>query len=275
MPSSKPHFLKALRFWSRGKTKAEEQQGDLFEYAHEEQKRIKKEEPKTEGPSQKEGRKKRYAFLLPFLLFFAGSFVGGYLLGKEEASCKIERRAFIYPFRRTKKLSYIQKLEKGRLYLARSEKEKDPHYDPFESEGPYIELDKVRRIDLFPPLLKEEKSSNRELRLDEKRFLGRYRIQVSHHRGLFYIYRSKRGGLGASIRFTNWGKQRMEFLRSVRAWKNKIYFKRTCRGKRCVEIGAGRALNQKFEGRLSPKRKKIVGTYTGGQSGSRWNAFRY
>ena len=159
--------------------------------------------------------------------------------------------------------------------MARSEEEDDPHYDPFGNEGPYIELDKVRRIDLFAPPKKELKKSSRELRIDEKRFLGRYRMRLSHHRGLFYIYRARKGGLGASVRFTNWGKQRMEFLRSVRVWKNKIYFRRLCKGKRCVEIGAGRALNQKFEGILSPNRKKITGSYTGGQSGSHWQALRY
>ena len=257
----------------------EEQQGDLFEYAYQEQNRIKREqkrEPKTHFQEKSKKSRKKILLLIPFfLLIFAGSFAGGYLTGKKEFYCEIERRAFIYPFpRANRKLSYVQGLKKGRLYLARSEEEEDPHYDPFGNGEPYIELDKVRRIDLFPPPKKVKKHS-RKLRVDEKRFLGRYRIRVSHHRGLFYIYRSKKGGLGAGVRFTNWGKQRMEFLRSVRVWKNKIYFRRLCRGRRCSEIGAGRALNQKFEGTLSSNRKKIIGAYTGGQSGSRWQASRY
>ena len=278
MPSRKFNVLKALPFWNKGKKNGEEEQGDLFEYAYQEQKRIKKEgTSQAESYSQKEaGRKKKFLFLPLFLLFsMAAGFAGAYVVEKKDSECEIERKAFIYPFRRKRQLSYIQKLEDGRLHLARSEEKKDPHYDPFGNQGPYIDLDKVRRIDLFPPLAKKESSPSRELRTEEKRFLGRYRMQVSQHRGLFYIYRSKRGGLGASVRFTNWGKQRMEFLGSVRVWKNKIYFSRSCRGKRCSEIGSGRILNQKFEGSLSRNRKQILGTYTGGQSGSRWRAIRY
>lgn len=268
-------IFKHFRFWAKYRAKPETQQGDLFVYASQERKKIEKK--KLRGSKTISQKSKRKGFLLlsilPFLVL--ASFTGGYLIGEERLRCEIKRKAFIYPFRKRGRSSYIQALQSGRLYLMRAEEEEDPHYDPFDSGGAYIELDQVRRIDLFPPPETLKRASSRKLRVDEKRFLGRYRIRMSQHRGLFYIFPSRKGGLGASVRFTNWGKQRMEFLKSVRVWKNKIYFRRSCRGKRCSEIGAGHVINQKFEGRLSSDRKKITGTYTGDQSHSRWQALRY
>ena len=286
-----PHWLRLLKKSSQ----EHGEQGDLFEYASREEKMEQEREQKEEESekrlsansteiltghraSQHKGNSRLSVWMIICFLLLLCSFTGGYILGKKNVVNKIERRAFIYPYNKIKRLTYIKGLHSGRLYLARgaSQNEEDPHYDPFGNDGPYLELDKVRRIDFFKPEKKEkEKKLNRPLRKDEKRFLGKYRIHVSEHRGLFYIYKSSSGRLGASVRFTNWGTQRMEFLRNVRVWKNMIYFKRYCKGKLCVKIGTTKSINQTFKGKLDKEKKSIIGTYTGSQSGSRWKARRF
>ncbi len=275
-------FSKFLSFWRKYSSKQE----DLFSYAKKE-KRLNKKKNLSSNDSHmglqsqtsdenKKQRRKPWLWLMGAILLFIFSFSIGYVIGKRNEFASVNRDIVIYLLKtkNRRQRAYWKKLQNGRIYLAQNT-EIDPHYDPFSDDDEnYIDLDNVRRIDLIPPK-KEETKKKRKLRADEKRFLGRYRIVVSQHRGLFYVYRTRKGKLGASVRFTNWGKQKMEFLYSVRVWEKKIHFRRICRAKRCFHIGSNRALNQKFVGSISKNRKKIIGSYTGGQSGSRWSANRY
>ena len=206
---------------------------------------------------------KRYLFPLFLIAFF---FSLGYYFGQKRAIFSINREAIVHTSKSKAKIHMLWKdLANNTLFLENLANQK---YEKKE-----VDLRNVRKIILYPPPKPQEEI--RELRKDEKNFLGRYRIQVGLHKGLFYIYKRRTGRIGASVRFTNWGKQEVEFLQNVRVWKNKIYFRRRCKGKRCFEIGSSLPINQKFQGKLFANRKEIVGVYSGGHSGSQWKAKRY
>ncbi len=249
-----------------------------YRIIHQKLKQLRSSLVDTEGNDRKlEVSKKRfYFFYLPFLLLGLGS---AFLIGKTQGSeCKIDRKASLWLYQGGKEKGHLHSLSDNQLVLSSttanksSKKKENPETE--EEADFLVPLDNVRRIDLGPPPIQEE--TYHQLSANEKRFIGRYRLQVSQHRGLFYIYRSSRSGrLNASLRFTNWGRQKLEFLHGVRVRGNTIFFQRLCRGKNCLRIGASRNLNQKFEGTLYKDRKTISGHYSGGQSGSLWKAKRY
>ncbi|MBL8019954.1 MAG: hypothetical protein JNM27_09840 [Leptospirales bacterium] len=105
-------------------------------------------------------------------------------------------------------------------------------------------------------------------------FIGTYRVDVSGHKGLLYIYSLPGGSPGATIHFQNWGKHVPEPLGNVVIQGNRIYFLRSCSGRRCAEIGATAAFRQEYTGELSPDGTLLNGQYSGGQSGSGWVATR-
>ncbi|MCE9596474.1 MAG: hypothetical protein K8S54_00760 [Spirochaetia bacterium] len=105
-------------------------------------------------------------------------------------------------------------------------------------------------------------------------FLGTYRIDVSGHKGLLYIYSLPGGYPGATLHFQNWGKHIPEPLGNVAIQGNRIYFVRSCAGRRCSEIGATGPFRQEYNGELSQDGANLVGQYSGGQSGSGWVANR-
>ncbi len=228
-------------------------------------------QPSSQGPEPQKKRiylNKRALVLyygLGLLLAFALGYVAAQLRGNV-----IDRKAVIYSFEGARIPAWWAKLALGKL-----------SFFPEKTQGRQakkqsIDLDLVRRIDLYPPKKKEEPAKTvYVLSDDEKAFLGRYRLKTNSYRGLLYIYRNRKGRLSASLRFTNWGKQVMEFLRRVRVRGRRISFLRSCSAKSCARIGSGRNLRQEFYGLLSKDRRKITGKYTGGQSGSFWEATRY
>jgi len=106
------------------------------------------------------------------------------------------------------------------------------------------------------------------------RYLGRYGAEISGHKAFLYIYAMKSGGLGGSIRFTEWGKREMEYLKAVRISNNRLSFIRSCKGAECVRIGSPSTIYQAYSGELNPAGDTIEGQYTGGQSSSNWKASR-
>ncbi|HNN59009.1 MAG TPA: hypothetical protein PKK45_09370 [Leptospiraceae bacterium] len=105
-------------------------------------------------------------------------------------------------------------------------------------------------------------------------FLGTYKVDVSGHQGLLYIYSLPSGGPGATIHFQNWGRRVPEPLFAVQTAGNRITFVRACQAQRCQEIGAPGPFRQDYQGTLSDDAKRLEGTYTGGQSASTWRAIR-
>ncbi len=206
------------------------------------------------------------------LFCFLSAYAGGILLQENDSFCKIDREAIVYRFGQSTKKGRIQGISNGKVKLVYS-KEKQL----FAGNSFDIHLNDIRRIDL-KPLEKEKKDKSQNvhnLSLARRKFLGRYRLKVSMHRGLFYVYHRKNGKLGASLRFTNWGNQVMEFLYAVQVQGNQIKFRRFCKGRRCREIGTNRLMRQDFKGTISKNLRKITGTYTGNQSSGKWTAQRY
>jgi len=122
-------------------------------------------------------------------------------------------------------------------------------------------------------------SENREetiipLSETERQFAGNYDAVVSGHKADFYIYRMKNGGIGAAIRFLEWGRHELEYLRAVRINGKQIDFIRSCRAAECARIGSPSAIYQVYTGTLNEEGDTITGTYTGGQSASGWKATR-
>lgn len=105
-------------------------------------------------------------------------------------------------------------------------------------------------------------------------FIGTYRVDVSGHKGILYIYSLPGGSPGATLHFQNWGKHIPEPLANVTIQGNRIYFVRSCAGRRCAEIGATGPFRQDYTGELTPDGVTLSGQYTGGQSGSGWVATR-
>nr|WP_210410882.1 hypothetical protein [Leptospira sarikeiensis] len=106
----------------------------------------------------------------------------------------------------------------------------------------------------------------------EKPFVGTYKLQVGVHKGILSIFPRKTGGIGATLRFTNWGKGSNEILLGVKVTGKTIKFVRSCSGARCSEIGSNVPFNQTYTGDLDGK--KISGVYQGTNSSGRWIAER-
>ena len=185
-------------------------------------------------------------------------------------TCTIQRDAVIYPFNGRKKQVYLQQLSEGDLELYTNRASANAPFWEFQDSNK-VSLNDIRRIDL-KPIPKEEEYN--KLTVYEKRFLGRYNLKVSHHKGILTLYRRRNGRLGGMLQFTNWGNRRPEHLYAMRVNGGKIRFRRSCSGRSCARIGATQAINQKFMGKLSSNRRAITGSYSGGYSGSRWSAIR-
>ncbi|MEI1279437.1 hypothetical protein V6Z05_14000 [Leptospira venezuelensis] len=106
----------------------------------------------------------------------------------------------------------------------------------------------------------------------EKSFVGTYKIQIGIHKGVLSIFPRKTGGIGATLRFTNWGKGSNEILTGIRVTGKSIRFVRSCAGARCSEIGSNVPFTQTYTGDLDGK--KIQGAYQGTNSSGRWLAER-
>ena len=273
--SKKPSWIE----WLQRKILSTKEQEDLFEYVLSQKEKTLHGETshKQKSHTEEKESKKRSLFLLwrwvaVGLCCFLSAYVGSIVLQKNDSFCKIGREAIVYRFGQSTKKGRIQGISNGKVKLVQS-KEKQL----FAGNSFYIHLDDIRRIDL-KPLEKEKKDksqNDRNLSLARRKFLGRYRLRVSMHRGLFYIYRRKNGKLGASLRFTNWGNQVMEFLYAVRVQGSQIQFRRSCKGRRCREIGTNRIMRQDFKGTISKDLRTIQGAYTGNQSSGKWTAKRY
>ncbi len=235
------------------------QQGELFS-----------QNPKKEdsGKSHPKASSTKRRIILYFLLFIFFSM--GYCLGRKQNENQVNRKATIYRYNAPTITSFWKSYSKKKLILSEVSKGVPLLF----SENFTIEMDSVKRIDMDPPEELEPKERENNLSEDEKYFLGRYKTQVSQHSGYLTFYLTKNGHLGGSIRFTNWGKGKAEYLTNIRVLKNNIRFHRSCSGAKCLEIGTLIPLNQNFEGTLSKDRHKIEGTYTGGKSNSRWEAIK-
>ncbi|TGK09065.1 hypothetical protein EHO60_13690 [Leptospira fletcheri] len=106
----------------------------------------------------------------------------------------------------------------------------------------------------------------------EKAFIGTYKLQIGMHKGVLILFPRKTGGIGGTLRFTNWGKGANEFLSQVRITGKSIRFVRSCTGVRCSEIGSNVPFQQTYIGDLDGK--KIQGPYQGTNSSGRWTAER-
>lgn len=217
--------------------------------------------------SSKEKKKRRFIFGA----FFVGTFGLGYFLGGLNGAGIIKRDGVIYHFKGRTKRVYLQQLNDGNLEVYASRAQASAPFWEFE-DSDKIALDGVRRIDLKAP--EKEEESYHEITPAEKRFLGRYNVQVSRHKGILTLYRRSNGKVGGVVRFTNWGRRRAEHLYGISINGRKIRFRRFCRGRSCARIGATQAINQKFTGKLSSDRRSITGTYSGGFSGTLWSGQR-
>jgi len=120
----------------------------------------------------------------------------------------------------------------------------------------------------------EESSLVPDLPPGAGQYLGQYSAEVSGHKAILYIYQLKTGGIGGAIRFTEWGKREMEYLKAVRVVNHRLSFIRSCKGPECVRIGSPSNIYQVYSGEIDPSGNVIKGNYTGGQSASSWRAVR-
>lgn len=131
-------------------------------------------------------------------------------------------------------------------------------------------------LGMIPELGSPEKSSSDagdlNLTPDQMRFLGVYDAEISGHKASIYLYSLKTGGIGGYMRFKNWGKREIEYLKNLKIVSNRIEFIRSCRAQECVRIGSSSPIFQVYSGFLNQNGRTIEGTYTGGQSASSWTA---
>ncbi len=245
-------------------------------------------EPSGEDQSLN-GRRWRPLLWLSLPLLALLSFWGGYRSDPLENVCQIGKRATLYRQDGSHANVHLDALSAKKLQFSalsqgsREQKQAAHAVSQPTFQVKEISLDQVRRIDLLPKepvkkLTEKKKSrpnnSSHKLNLAERRFLGRYRVNVTDHKAILHVYKTRRGRIGALLKFLNWGNRRNEYLYGVRVKGRYIYFKRTCNGKRCAEIGANRPIRQSFKGIMSPDNRRISGIYKGGQNGSRWSAVR-
>lgn len=247
----------------------EKDQGpDLFEYA-----RLKIEEEKSEDLQElkeEEERKRRnlILILLILLLFLPIAFLGGYILADTSTSCEIERHAIIHTLDGKKEKTLIQKLSDLTIIT-------NPETD--NNTEKRFDLASISRIDFLDEPIEndtEEDENIRELTADEKKFLGRYVANISGHKATMYVYATKKGYIGISLKFHTWGRGVSEYMRQVRVNGDTISFRRSCKGVECARIGSPSPIRQFYEGTISDDLIKIEGRYEGGQNASRWSAIR-
>ncbi|EQA35970.1 hypothetical protein LEP1GSC047_0583 [Leptospira inadai serovar Lyme str. 10] len=106
----------------------------------------------------------------------------------------------------------------------------------------------------------------------EKNFIGTYKLQVGMHKGVLVLFPRKTGGIGGTMRFSNWGKGVNESLGQIKVIGKSIRYTRSCTGARCSEIGSNVPFSQTYTGELEGK--KIQGAYQGTNSSGRWTAER-
>ncbi|TGK01959.1 hypothetical protein EHQ53_14570 [Leptospira langatensis] len=134
-----------------------------------------------------------------------------------------------------------------------------------------IPLETVEKIEFLEDA--QSLNSNQvSLSDQEKSFVGTYKLQVGIHKGVLSIFPRKTGGIGASLRFTNWGKGTNEYLTGIKVTGKSIRFVRSCSGAKCSEIGSSTPFTQTYTGDLDGK--KIQGAYQGSNSSGRWIAER-
>ncbi|EPG65879.1 LIC20036 family protein [Leptospira wolffii] len=180
-----------------------------------------------------------------------------YILGYCTKGCSsVDRRA---------KVTYSGSFTEGTLVSIDSKKVvlKDP-----DSEIPLETVEKIEFIEDAQSL----GTSEVPLSDAEKAFVGTYKLQVGVHKGALSIFPRKTGGIGATMRFTNWGRGSNEILTGVRVSGKSIRFIRSCSGSRCSEIGSNTPFTQTYTGDLDGK--KILGAYQGTNSSGRWTAER-
>ena len=261
----KPNAIRntILNWFSSGVGGTDPDQPDLFEWAN----------PDTEPE-----KKKR---LIPvFIPLIGGAVIGiaiACFLCGNHSEATISKEGEVIRKDGTRVTGVIETMGDGRLQL----KPNDP-------DEPVIQLD-LNQVERIVFVEKEDKNGDesdlekagneskatiRELTMDEKRFLGKYRIQVSGHTGDLILYKTRTGYLGGAIRFQTWGNRQLEYLKGIYVRKNRIYFIRSCAGAECGRIGAGSPFRQVYTGDMSLDGRKIEGNYKGGQNASRWDAVR-
>lgn len=136
----------------------------------------------------------------------------------------------------------------------------------------YVSLNDVVQIELVFDI--EEDDDEEETGTVPKKYLGKYKINLSGHEG-YLIIRQKRGKLYATCRFPRWAKGALETLKRVRVRKNRIYFTRSVRtAKELRRIGANNYFVQKFKGEYIENGTMIVGKFTNRGAEQSWEAYK-
>lgn len=249
---------------------ADEYGPDLFEFARMKIENERSESISTFREEEERKRKNLLLLLLILLLLLPIAFIGGYIFS-DFKSCSIERKGIIHTDDGAQVSVLIRKLHNFTI-VAGSEDQNGPEQK--------FDLQKVTRIDFLKEEIEPEdvpvdqETSDRELTADEKRFLGRYLADISGHRATMFVYATKKGYVGISLKFHNWGRGEIEYMRRVRVRGNNISFLRSCSGSECARIGSPAPIRQNYEGSISEDLIKIEGSYGGGQNASRWSAIR-
>ncbi len=266
------------RIAGKGSTEPEEEYGpDLFEYArlqarerdrtYDDSLSRPKKEPEQEG-------KNRSLWILLLLLLLPLFFLLGFMSGNSLSRCSVERYGILHSKDGNRQRAYLEEVGEGKMrYIplqgeeVLSGKEEAP---PSES----VEVAQLVRIDFLPDPVPEEEEPPVEVPPEVRRFLGKYSINVSGHRGYLILYVTKKGYPAGTLRFTTWGRGAPEILKWVRIRGNHISFVRSCTGAECARIGATTPIRQVFNGELKEDGRLIEGTYSGGSNASGWEAKR-
>lgn len=266
------HFKKR----SGNRPKQEDQGPDLFEYARRQSASADGnrgpaasvpeagDEDRDEERAKNRKRSRLLALLLLLMLLLPLMFYLGTLFGREEG-CRVGRSGIVYGPGEAQQKARLDHISDGRLFFS------------LEGAGEPgdLALADISRIDFLPdPGKAKEPEMEHQPTEAERRFLGSYRVNISGHQGDLWIYTTKTGYTGATLRFATWGRRAPEYLKGVRIEGNRIQFVRSCSGAECARIGSPAPFRQIYSGEMDMDGRLIEGNYTGGQNASGWKAYR-
>ena len=105
-------------------------------------------------------------------------------------------------------------------------------------------------------------------------FLGSYSIVAAAHRGYLYLW-SRDGRVFGTIRFPNWARGKVEYLKGVRISGNNIRFVRSVTTrKEQIRIGSSTYFTQVYYGKYYSKGRLIKGYYTRDGHRGLWEAHK-
>lgn len=129
--------------------------------------------------------------------------------------------------------------------------------DPSSYSLSFRSMNEIRNIEIIPRVEEEEEQQGT---VDPK-YLGRYNVIVQGHPGILFL-REKDGKLYGTMRFPEWGKGAVEYLRGVRINNGKIQFTRSANSdKEIRRLGANYFFTQRFYGTYSASGRKIEGHF--------------